>query len=110
MAVRTSSIFGKSQTLGGPSCPGFRRHTASLGFALQGEAVTVRVASRGGCRECRAGWEEGPGVIFKLELAREGTLVSKGSSAVLRVPGESRVRQKWGCWEPSLGSSEDLAP
>ena len=38
MAVRTSSVFGKSQTLGGPSCPGFRRHTASLGFALQGEA------------------------------------------------------------------------
>lgn len=41
-----------------------------FGFALQGEAVTVR-SFKGGCRECRAGWEEGPGVIFKLEVARK---------------------------------------
>lgn len=53
----------------------FRHHTASLGHTLLGEAVTVLVASRGGCRECTSGWEGWVGVIFKPQTAREGSSV-----------------------------------
>lgn len=53
----------------------FRHHTASLGHTLLGEAVSVLVASRGGCKECTSGWEGWVGAIFKPQTAREGSSV-----------------------------------